>query len=258
MNKAINLNADLGESFGAWTMGADEALLDIVTSANVACGFHAGDPLVMRRTVAAAKARGVSIGAHPAFPDLQGFGRRRMDIPSAELEAMLIYQIGALQAMAIAEGTRVSHVKPHGALNNMACADRALADVVARAVRAAGPELILLAPAHSQLALAAEALGLPVVLEVFADRAYQDDGQLVPRSQPGAMIEDAQEAAARLLHFLDTGRMKTVDGGEVPLEAASICIHGDSDHAVAMARAVRQALEQAGVTLKSFLPAERI
>ena len=144
MNKAINLNADLGESFGAWTMGADEALLDIVTSANVACGFHAGDPLVMRRTVAAAKARGVSIGAHPAFPDLQGFGRRRMDIPAAELEAMIIYQIGALQAMAAAEGGCVSHVKPHGALNNMACADLALADCVARAVHAISPQLILL------------------------------------------------------------------------------------------------------------------
>ena len=139
MNKNINLNADLGESFGAWSMGDDESLLDIVASANIACGFHAGDPLVMRRTVAAAKKRGVSIGAHPAFPDLQGFGRRRMDIPATELEAMIIYQIGALQAMAAAEGSCVSHVKPHGALNNMACADPALADCVARAIHAISP-----------------------------------------------------------------------------------------------------------------------
>ena len=255
MNKAINLNADLGESFGAWTMGADEALLDIVASANVACGFHAGDPLVMRRTVAAAKTRGVSIGAHPAFPDLQGFGRRRMDIPSAELEAMLIYQIGALQAMAIAEGTRVSHVKPHGALNNMACADRALADVVARAVRAAGPELILLAPAHSQLALAADALGLPVVLEVFADRAYQDDGQLVPRSQPGALIHGAEVALVHVLRMLDEQAIVSCSGKRLPTRIQSVCVHGDNPQAVATAAHLRGGIEAAGYAI---VPLERL
>jgi UPF0271 protein len=249
MSQTINLNADLGESFGAWSMGADEALLDVVASANVACGFHAGDPLVMRRTVAAAKARGVSIGAHPAFPDLQGFGRRRMDIPPSELEAMLIYQIGALQAMAAAEGTRVSHVKPHGALNNMACADRALADCVARAVRAADPQLILLAPAHSQLAVAGEQLGLPVVLEVFADRAYQDDGQLVPRSQPGAMIHGAEAALAHVLRMLDEQAIVSLAGRRLPTRVQSICVHGDNPQAVATAAHIRHGVEVAGYTI---------
>ncbi len=250
--KTINLNADLGESFGAWRMGADEALLDVVASANVACGFHAGDPLVMRRTVAAAKARGVSIGAHPAFPDLQGFGRRRMDIPPAELEALLIYQIGALQAMAVAEGTRVSHVKPHGALNNMACADRVLADCVARAVHAVDPRLILLAPAHSQLAVAGERLGLPVVLEVFADRAYQDDGQLVPRSQPGAMIHGAEAALAHVRRMLDEQAIVSLAGKRLPTRVQSICVHGDNPQAVASAAHIRRGLEAAGYAIAAL------
>lgn len=224
MNKTINLNADLGESFGAWTMGDDESLLDIVASANIACGFHAGDPLVMRRTVAAAKKRGVSIGAHPAFPDLQGFGRRRMDIPAAELEAMIIFQIGALQAMAAAEGGCVSHVKPHGALNNMACADPALADCVARAVHAISPQLILLVPAYSHLATAGERIGLPVILEIFADRAYQDDGQLVPRSQPGAMIHGTDAALAHVLRMLDEQAIISLNGKRLPTRVQSICV----------------------------------
>ena len=245
MSQTINLNADLGESFGAWSMGADEALLEIVASANVACGYHAGDPLVMRRTVAVAKARGVSIGAHPAFPDLQGFGRRRMDIPAAELEAMIICQIGALQAIAAAEGARVSHVKPHGALNNMACADRKLADCVARAVLAVSPQLILLAPAHSQLAAAGQKLGLSVVLEVFADRAYQDDGQLVPRNQPGAMIHGAEAALAHVLRMLDEQAIISLDGKRLPTRVQSICVHGDNPEAVATAAHIRQGIEAA-------------
>lgn len=249
MSQTINLNADLGESFGAWSMGADEALLDVVASANVACGFHAGDPLMMRRTVAAAKARGVSVGAHPAFPDLQGFGRRRMDIPPAELEAMLIYQIGALQAMAAAEGTRISHVKPHGALNNMACADRALADCVARAVRIVDRQLILLAPAHSQLAIAGEHLGLPVVLEVFADRAYLDDGQLVPRSQPGAMIHGAEAALAHVQRMLEEQAIVSLSGKRLSTRVQSICVHGDNGDAVASATHIRRGLEAAGYTI---------
>lgn len=246
MNRKINLNADLGESFGAWSMGSDSALLDVVGSANIACGFHGGDPLVMRQTVRAARERGVSIGAHPSFPDLQGFGRRRMDIPTDELAAMLIYQIGALQAMAAVEGHAVSHVKPHGALNNMACADARLADVVAGAVAAVSRDLILLAPAHSQLAQAGARAGLPVALEVFADRAYLDDGQLVPRSQPGAMIHGAQASLDHVLRMLDAGGLVTLSGKVLPTKIHSICVHGDGPDAVASARCIAAGLEQAG------------
>lgn len=252
MSQTINLNADLGESFGAWSMGADEALLDVVASANVACGFHAGDPLVMRRTVAAARARGVSIGAHPSFPDLQGFGRRRMDVPTAELEAMIIYQIGALQAIAAAEGSRVSHVKPHGALNNMACADHVLADCVARAVHAADRELLLLAPACSQLVVAGERVGLNVILEVFADRAYQDDGQLVPRNQPGAMIHGAESSLAHVRRMVEEQAIVSLSGKRLPTRVQSICVHGDNAEAVASATWIRRGLEAAGHAVVSL------
>ena len=248
MSQTINLNADLGESFGAWQMGNDPALLDLVGSANVACGFHAGDPLVMRQTVRAARERGVSIGAHPSFPDLQGFGRRRMDIPAAELSAMLIYQIGALQALAAVEGHAVSHVKPHGALNNMACADAQLADVVARAVAAVSRDLILLAPAHSQLALAGTRAGLRVGLEVFADRAYQDDGQLVPRSQPGAMIHGAEASLAHVLRMLDAGGLVSQNGKVLSTAIHSICVHGDGPEAIASAQHIRDGLKSVGYT----------
>jgi UPF0271 protein len=233
-------------------MGDDEALLDIVASANIACGFHAGDPLVMRQTVAAAKKRGVSIGAHPAFPDLQGFGRRRMDIPAAELEAMIIYQVGALQAMAAAEGASVSHVKPHGALNNMACADPALAECVARAVHAISPQMMLLAPAYSQLAIAGERIGLPVILEVFADRAYQDDGQLVPRSHPGAMIHGTDAALAHVLRMLDEQAIISRDGKRLPTRVQSICVHGDNPEAVTTASHLRRGIETAGYIIASI------
>ena len=246
MSQKINLNADLGESFGAWSMGSDSALLDVVGSANVACGFHGGDPLVMRQTVRAARERGVSIGAHPSFPDLQGFGRRRMDIPADELAAMLIYQIGALQTMAAVEGHAVSHVKPHGALNNMACADAHLADVVAAAVAAVDRDLILLAPAHSQLALAGIRAGLAVGLEVFADRAYQDDGQLVPRSQPGAMIHGAEASLQHVLRMLDAGGLVTRTGNVLKTDIHSICVHGDGPDALASARAIATGLDKAG------------
>ncbi|WP_434515883.1 LamB/YcsF family protein [Dechloromonas sp. ARDL1] len=252
MSQKINLNADLGESFGAWSMGSDSALLDVVGSANVACGFHGGDPLVMRQTVRAARERGVSIGAHPSFPDLQGFGRRRMDIPADELAAMLIYQIGALQTMAAVEGHALSHVKPHGALNNMACADARLADVVAAAVAAVDRDLILLAPAHSQLALAGIRAGLAVGLEVFADRAYQDDGQLVPRSQPGAMIHGAEASLQHVLRMLDAGGLVTRTGNVLKTDIHSICVHGDGPDAVASACALAAGLEMAGYSLSTL------
>lgn len=242
----INLNADLGESFGAWSMGDDPAMLDVVSSANIACGFHAGDPLVMRQTVRAALARGVSLGAHPSFPDLQGFGRRRLDLSPQELEAVLVYQIGALQGVAAAEGGRVTHVKPHGALSNMACADAALAETVARAVRAVERELILLAPAHSELARAGERAGLRVALEVFADRAYQDDGQLVPRSQPGAVLHGAEACWLHVQRLLDARALVSVTGRRLPTAIDSVCVHGDGADAVATARAIRSGLAGAG------------
>lgn len=242
----INLNADLGESFGAWRMGDDAALLQMIGSANIACGFHAGDPVVMRETVRLAVANGVSLGAHPAFPDLQGFGRRVMQLSPKELEATILYQVGALQAMAAAEGGRVSHVKPHGAMSNMACADEAMAATVARAVKALDRELILLAPAHSALERAGEAAGLRVAREVFADRSYQADGQLTPRSQPGAVLHGAQDCVQHVLRMLDAGGIVTTDGQCLPTRIDSICVHGDGPGAVEAARAIRAALEAAG------------
>lgn len=242
----INLNADLGESFGAWHMGNDAALLPLVGSANIACGYHAGDPVVMRSTVRLAVAHNVSLGAHPAFPDLQGFGRRAMQLSPTELEAAILYQVGALQAMAAAEGGRVSHVKPHGALSNMACADAAMAATVARAVRALDRDLILLAPALSALERAGEAAGLRVAREVFADRSYQADGQLTPRTQPGAVLHDSQACVQHVLHMLAAQGIVSADGQCLPTRIDSICVHGDGTQAVETARAVRAALQAAG------------
>ncbi|MDO9600112.1 MAG: 5-oxoprolinase subunit PxpA [Azoarcus sp.] len=247
--KQINLNADLGESFGAWTMGEDEALLQVVRSANIACGFHAGDPLVMRHTVRTALAAGVSLGAHPAYPDLQGFGRRQMKMAPAELEAMVIYQVGALAGMAAAERGRVTHVKPHGALSNQACEDAVLADAVARAVRAIDRELILLAPVRSELYVAGERIGLRVAGEIFADRAYTDTGMLVPRGQPGAVIHDHDQLVAHVLRMLEAGGVVTQSGKVLPAPMDSICVHGDTPGAVDSARQLRMALEAAGWTL---------
>ncbi len=244
--KALNLNSDLGESFGAWRMGDDEAMLDVVDSANIACGFHAGDPLVMRRTLALARARGVSVGAHPSFPDLQGFGRRRIEMSATEVEAMLIYQIGALQALAQAEGTAVTHVKPHGALNNMACEDPKLAATVARAVYALDASLILLAPACSCLVSAGREAGLRVMEEVFADRAYADDGTLAPRSIPGAVLHDPEACVAHVLRIVRTAALHSMGGVTLPVTVQSICVHGDSAGAVATARAVAAALKAEG------------
>lgn len=248
MNR-LNLNADLGESFGAWKMGSDAELLQIVGSANIACGFHAGDPLVMRRTVRQALDAGVSLGAHPSFPDLQGFGRRAMQVPAAELESMLIYQIAALAGIARAEGGVLTHVKPHGALNNMACEDGALAATVARAVRAFDSSLILLAPALSELQRAGEAAGLVVGIEVFADRAYTDEGNLVPRAKPGAVLHTAEECTAHVLRFVEAGGIVCASGKVLKTPFHSICVHGDGPQAVAAAAAIRDAMGVAGVAL---------
>ena len=250
----INLNADLGESFGAWTMGRDSDMLQLVGSANVACGFHAGDPLVMRQTVATAKRHGVSIGAHPSFPDLQGFGRRRMELKPAELEALVVYQIGALQGVAAAEGHRVTHVKVHGALSNLASEDIALARCVARAVRAVSADLILLAPALSELVTAGHESDLPVVEEIFADRNYTDEGDLVPRAHPQAMVHGAEASVRHIRTILEGGALVSINGKRLPCQAGSICVHGDNAEAVATAQAVRQALQAAGWQLVA-LPA---
>jgi UPF0271 protein len=249
MARRLNLNSDLGESFGAWKMGGDDDMLRIVNSANVACGFHGGDPLVMIKTAGLAKQNGVSIGAHPSFPDLQGFGRRRMDIPPDELEAMLIYQIGALDACARAQGTKVTHVKPHGALSNIASIDRKVADAVARAVHRLDPSLILLATAASQMSQAGKAIGLPVVEEIFADRAYLDDGNLVPRSQPGAMIHGAEASLAHVMRMVEESALISITGKRIPVNPQSICVHGDNAEAVAIAQALRSGLGKAGFSL---------
>ena len=252
MKPVINLNADLGESFGAWEMGNDAALLALIDSANLACGFHAGDPLVMRRTLRLAREAGVGIGAHPAFPDLQGFGRRPMSLPADELEAILLYQMAALAGMARAEGLAMAHVKPHGALSNMACKDPVLAATVVRAIQAFDPGLILLAPACSELVRAGQTAGLRVVQEIFADRAYLDDGNLVPRSRPDAMIHGAEAALAHVTAMLAEQALISVNGVRLPTPIGSICVHGDSPEAVATAALLRDGLTRQGYRLVSL------
>ncbi|MDX2104364.1 MAG: 5-oxoprolinase subunit PxpA [Alphaproteobacteria bacterium] len=249
----IDLNSDLGESFGAWTMGNDEAMLSIVTSANVACGFHAGDPVVMASTLALAQQKGVAVGAHPGFLDLWGFGRRviRGDSPS-DIEAMVAYQIGALQALAARAGLRVTHVKAHGALGNLSAEEEELALAIARAVRAVDRDLMLVAMAGSQQERAAEAMGLAYAREVFADRAYDDAGRLVSRKLPGAVLHDAEACAIRALRMVEDGAVTSQSGKRIPVGIDTICVHGDTPDAVAMARAVRATLEAAGVTVAPF------
>ena len=249
---AINLNADLGEGYGPWSMGDDPAMLRIVRSANLACGGHAGDPDIMRRTVRLARQHGVSIGAHPSYPDLRGFGRRPMALGSEELANQVAAQVGALAAIAALEGARVTHVKPHGALNNQACVDRAIADTICRAVRAIDPALILLAPAASALVTAGRAAGLTVVEEIFADRAYLPDGQLVPRSRPDAMIHGADGCLAHVLAMLADGALIATDGTRIPTTIGSICVHGDGADAVAIAAAMRDGLNAAGYRLATL------
>ncbi|WP_026435074.1 LamB/YcsF family protein [Acidovorax sp. JHL-9] len=248
----IDLNSDLGESFGIWTMGDDEAILRIVTSANVACGFHAGDPAGILATLRAAKEQGVAVGAHVAYPDLAGFGRRNMDVASPDLVADIIYQIGALQGLATAVGVRVAYVKPHGALyNTIAYDERQARDVIA-AVRAVNPELALVVLAGSPLAKWAQDAGLRVVAEAFADRAYTPQGTLVSRREKGAVLHDVEMVAQRMLRLVHEGVVEAIDGSLARVEAQSICVHGDNAAAVDMARAVRVALEREGVAVRSF------
>ena len=252
----MDLNSDLGESFGAWRMGDDAAMLDIVTSANVACGFHGGDPAGILDTLRAAAERGVAVGAHVAYPDLVGFGRRNMDPTSRELVADVIYQIGALQGLAAAAGTRVTYVKPHGALYNTIAYDRRQAADVITALLELDAGLVLLALAGSPLVDWARERGLPVVAEAFADRAYTPDGVLVSRREADAVLHDPDVVANRMLDMVTTGEITAIDGSRVRLQADSICVHGDSPGAVALARAVRQRLESAGVALAPFAGAQ--
>ena len=248
----LDLNADVGESFGAWTLGDDAAVLDVVTSANVACGFHAGDPLTLRTTCAYAAERGVVVGAQVAYRDLAGFGRRFMDVPADELTADLIYQLGALSAIAQVEGTDVAYVKPHGALYNAVVHHEAQARALVDAVVAVDTSLPILGlPGSLVLELATEA-GLRAVPEAFADRAYTPEGRLVPRTEPGAVLHDPAEVAARVVRLARDGVVTAVDGTDVEVGAESVCIHGDTPGAVAMALAVRAALDLAGVEIRPF------
>lgn len=249
----IDLNTDLGESFGAWTMGDDAAMLDIVTTANVACGFHAGDPIVMFRTMAAARDRGVGVGAHPGFMDLWGFGRRPIQGESPDdIEKILVYQIGAAKAVAEAVGWRMTHVKTHGSLGNMAMVDAELSAAVARAVRAIDPELILVVMPGLELETAGLAHGLTVAREIYADRTYDDNGNLTSRKQPGSVIHDAEEAAKRVLRMIADQAVTTVSGRRLPVRIDTVCVHGDNPAAVAMARTVRDTLTAAGLDLQPF------
>lgn len=249
----IDLNSDIGESFGAWRMGADEDVLDHVTSANIACGFHAGDPATMRRTVELAHARGVAIGAHPSLPDLQGFGRREMRIDADEAHALVIYQVGALAAFARAAGSALTHVKPHGALYTMAARDRGLAEAIARAVHDVDARLVLVGLAASELTAAGARAGLRVAHEAFADRRYLADGRLVARSQADAVIEDVEAAVGQAVSIATRGVVGTIDGSTRAIQADTICVHGDRAAAGEFARRLRSALLDAGVALRPLL-----
>lgn len=245
----IDLNADLGESFGPYRLGMDEAVLPLVSSANVACGFHGGDPRVMRETVRLAALAGTAVGAHPGFPDREGFGRRHMALSAVEVEADALYQIGALAAFCRAAGVRLRHVKAHGALHHAAVADRSIADALARAVLSFDPDLIFVALPGTHLEDAGRAAGLRVAREGFVDRGYLPDGRLVPRGQAGAFIEDPLQAAERALQMVQEGRVRAVDGSLLSVRVETLCVHGDNPLAAAFLGAVRSRLEAAGIAI---------
>jgi len=247
MRTTIDINCDMGESYGAWKMGDDAAVMPCITSANIACGFHGGDPATIRATVKLALDHGVAIGAHPSLPALQGFGRRVMKISPQDLYDLVVYQAGAVEAFARAAGARLHHVKCHGALYNMAANDAGLAEAMARAVKDLGGGLILYALSNSLMMSTGKKLGIRVAGEVFADRGYADDGTLAPRGGPGAMIEDAALAAQRAVSMVEEGYVTALSGRRVPVSADTLCLHGDQPGAVAFARAIRQAFAERGV-----------
>ncbi|MDT8977134.1 5-oxoprolinase subunit PxpA [Paenibacillus sp. chi10] len=247
----IDINCDMGESFGAYRLGSDEAILPFVTSVNIACGFHAGDPSVMKRTVAAALERGAMIGAHPGLPDLAGFGRRNLAITPEEAYDMVVYQVGALYGFVTAAGGKMQHVKPHGALYNMAASNYALAEAIARAVHDMNPELVLFGLSGSELVKAGQAVGLRCAYEVFADRTYQADGSLTPRRESNALITDTEEAVQQVIRMVKEGVVHAVQGVDVAIQADTVCIHGDGTHALAFAQSLRQRLSDEGIVVRS-------
>ncbi len=250
---SVDLNCDLGEGFGPWAMGDDEAMIGIATSVNIACGFHAGDSDIMLKTAQRAKARNVAIGAHPGYRDLHGFGRRPVPgLTASEIETMVAYQIGALQAVAALAGHRVTHVKAHGALSNVACGDDTTARAIASAIRAVDRNLTFVVLPNSALVKAGEAAGLRLVHEVFADRAYEDDASLVSRGKPNAVLHDAAEIAVRVVRMVQDGAVTSVTGKSIKVPIDTICIHGDTAGAVAIGRAVRNALEASGIAVAPF------
>lgn len=251
--KTIDLNSDLGESFGAYKIGNDDDVLKYVSSANIACGFHAGDPRIMHQTVALALKNNTAIGAHPGLPDLNGFGRRSMSITAQEAYDITLYQTGALQAFAKAAGGRLQHVKPHGALYNMAAKSAALSEAIASAVFDLDDSLILFGLAGSELIKAGEKTGLKTASEVFADRAYMPDGSLMPRNLPGAVLSDDKAAIAQVIHMLKDGRVTASNGQEVPVKADTICIHGDNAKALIFAQEINNALKSADISIRSFI-----
>lgn len=251
--KTIDLNCDLGEGFGAWEMGNDAAMIELATSVNIACGFHAGDADIMRHTVDLAKARGVSIGAHPGYRDLHGFGRRPMPgLKASEIENLIAYQIGALQAIATAAGHKVTHVKAHGAISNVACEDDMTAQAIANGIKSVDPSLIFVVLANSRLVKAGEVANLPMVHEVFADRAYEDDGSLVSRRKPGAVLHDPRMIAERVLRMVEDGNVVSVSGKVIKMRMDTVCIHGDTPGAVEIARGIRQTLKNGGIEVTPF------
>jgi UPF0271 protein len=248
----VDLNSDLGESFGRYTLGMDDRIIPLITSANVACGYHASDPVVMEKTIKMAKEAGIRVGAHPGFPDLMGFGRRNMNVTPAEAKAYTLYQLGALDAFCKAQGVTMQHVKPHGAFYNMAAKDYELSRAICEAIASYDKNLIVMALCGGQLLRAAKDLGLRAASEVFADRGYEEDGTLVDRRKEGAMITDEDEAIARVIRMVKEGKVAAVTGKDIEIQADSVCVHGDGEKALAFVEKIRQALTQEGIEICSL------
>lgn len=248
----VDLNSDLGESFGRYTLGMDDKIIPLITSANVACGYHASDPVVMEKTIAMAKEAGIRVGAHPGFPDLMGFGRRNMNVSPAEAKAYTLYQLGALDGFCRAAGVKLQHVKPHGALYNMAAKDYKLAEAICEAIQSFDKNLIVLALSGGELARAAKDMGLRTALEVFADRGYEEDGTLVDRRKEGAMITDEQEAIDRVIRMVKEKKVTAVTGRDIPIQADSVCVHGDGVKALAFVEKIRAALQNEDIQICSL------
>lgn len=245
----VDLNSDLGESFGRYTIGSDDRIIPLITSANIACGFHASDPVVMMKTVNMVKEAGTGAGAHPGYPDLMGFGRRNMNISHEEAKAYTLYQISALGGMCKAAGVKLRHVKPHGAMYNMAGKDYELSKAICEAIKEYDPSLIVMGLAGSQMVKAARDMGLKTAEEVFADRAYEEDGSLVARSKPGAMIEDEDEAIARVVRMIKEGKVQAITGNDIDIKADSVCVHGDGEKALLFVEKIRKALTDEGIEI---------